>query len=201
MKVPTMALSMVRRNNPAFGINRQCPLTIQTMEESPYDEDRNNWEKYLVPFSGDYISQSPSHSEDLVQTISGQQLKFNHLTLETIIQLLSERQEIRDKNHKGIMGQITDVSGDISCWENLKYSQDARKHETRLARLKADLERELRDQDITLWRDTFELRQALIDAEKRYESAKLRAGLVFPSSHDESKPISNAAYSGYVPGP
>lgn len=169
------------------------------MEKSSYDEDRNNWEKYLVPFSSNYVSQSPSHSEDLVQIISGQQLKFNHLSLETIIQLLNERQEIRDKNHKGIMGQITDVSGELSCWENLKYSQDARKHETRIAKLKADLERELRDQDVTLWRDTFELRRELIDAEKRYESAKLRTGLVSASNHDENKPISDATYSRYVP--
>jgi len=170
------------------------------MEKSPYDEDRNNWEKHLTPFSESYISESPSYPDDLVQIITGQPLKFNHLALETIIQLLNERQEIRDKNHKGIMGQIADVSGDISCWENLKYSQDARKHETRLAKLKADLERELRDQDVTLWRDTFELRQALIDAEKRYESAKFRAGLVSTSNHYENKPISDTAYSGYVPG-
>jgi len=169
------------------------------MEQSSYDGDKDNWQKHLIPISGSYIADSPPQSSDLVDLITGQQLKFNHLTLETIIQLLNERQQIRDKNHKGIMGQITDVSGELSCWENLKYNQDARKHETRIAKLKADLERELRDQDVTLWRDTFELRRELIDAEKRYQSSKLRTGLISNSDHDESKPISIATYSRYVP--
>jgi len=171
------------------------------MKQSPYDGDKDSWQKYLIPISGSYIAGSQPQSSNLVDLITGQQLKFNHLSLETIIQLLNERQQIRDKNHSGIMGQITDVSGELSCWENLKYNQDARKHEARIAKLKADLERELRDQDVTLWRDTFELRRELIDAEKRYQSSKLRTDLVSPSDHNESKPISNAAYSGYVPGP
>lgn len=190
---------MIQRNNPA--LHHHCfPPAIQTMEQSSYDGDKDNWQKHLIPFSSNYVSQSPSHSEDLVQLISGQQLKFNHLSLETIIQLLNERQQIKDKNHIGIMGQITDVSGEISCFENLKYSQEARKNEMRLEKLKADLERELRDQDITLWRDTFELRRELIDAEKRYQSSKLRTGLVSNPDHDENKSISNATYSRYVPG-
>ena len=170
------------------------------MEQSSYEADKDNWQKYLIPISGSYIAGSRPQSSDLVDLITGQQLRFNYLSLETIIQLLNERQQIRDKNHIGIMGQITDVSGEISCFENLKYSQEARKTELRLAKLKNDLERELRDQDVTLWRDTFELRRELIDAEKRYQSSKLRTGLVSNSDHNESKPISIATYSRYVPG-
>jgi len=170
------------------------------MNQQSHGTDNGNWQKYLIPISSSYITGSRPRSCNLVDLITGQQLKFNHLSLETIIQLLNERQQIRDKNHIGIMGQITDVSGEISCFENLKYSQEARKNEMRLGKLKADLERELRDQDVTLWRDTFELRKELIDTEKRYQSSKLRTGLVSNSDHNESKPISIATYSRYVPG-
>ena len=170
------------------------------MDQQSHGTDNGNWQNYLIPISGSYIANSRPQSNNLVDLITGQQLKFNHLSLETIRQLLYERQRIRDNNHGGIMGQITEISGEISCFENLKYSQEARKNEMRLGKLKADLERELRDQDVTLWRDTFELRKELIDTEKRYQSSKLRTGLVSNSDHNESKPISIATYSRYVPG-
>jgi hypothetical protein len=154
-------------------------------------------------YSPDSTEQPGLSSEsDLVKLISGQQLKFDALSRATIRQLLYERQGIRDKNHADISGQITDVSGYISCCENLRYDPNARAQELRLAKLKADLERESRDQDTSLWKDTFELRRALIDAEKRYESSNLRSGLIFPEQpYDESKPIPSTAHSRYVSGP
>jgi hypothetical protein len=149
------------------------------------------------------ITEQPALSpeSDLVKLISGQQIKFDALSRATIRQLLYERQGIRDKNHADISGQITDVSGYISCCENLRYDSNARARELRLAQLKAGLEKESREQDTSLWKDTFELRQALIDAEKKYESSSLRSGLIFPQqNYNESKPIPSTAHSRYVPG-
>jgi len=170
------------------------------MDQQSHGTDNGNWQKYLIPINGSYIAGSRPELSNLVELLTGQQLKFNHRSLETIRQLLYERQHIRDKNHGGIMDQITDVSGEISCCGNFRYNQEAKKRELSLAKLKDNLERELRDQDITLWRDTFELRRELIDAEKRYQSSKLRTGLVSKLDHDENKSISDAAYSRYVSG-
>lgn len=168
------------------------------MEYSSNGTNRNNWQYDLIPIRDSYTGISTALPTDLVQQITGQQIKFNYLSLETIIQLLNERQQLRDKNHGGIMDQITDVSGEISCCENFRYNQEAKKRELSLAKSKDNLERELRDQDVTFWRDTVELRRELIDAEKRYQSSKLRTGLVSNSNHDENKSISTD--SRYVPG-
>ena len=167
------------------------------MDKQSHGTDNDTWQKYLIPISSGSIVRFRPQSSNLVELITGQQLRFNHLSLETIRQLLYERQQIREKNHGGIMGQITDVSGEISCCENFRYNQEAKKRELSLAKLKDNLERELRDQDVTLWRDTFELRRELVDAEKRCQSSKLRTGLV--SDHHEDK--SHTAYPGYVSVP
>ena len=169
------------------------------MTQPPYRTDKEDKPRYY-PAEPSLVYR-PGNPKDLVQLISGQQLKFDCLSKDTVRQLLYERQKIRDKNRSGIMGQITDVSGEISCCENLRYNPDARERGLRLAKLKIDLESEARDQDVLLWRDTFELRRALIDTEKRYESTKLRTGLVSGmADHNESRSIEDSAYSGSLPG-
>jgi len=57
----------------------------------------------------------PAAGKNLVQQITGQQLRFDYLSADVLRQMLYERQTLRDRNHANIAGQITDVSGEISC--------------------------------------------------------------------------------------
>jgi hypothetical protein len=134
---------------------------------------------------------------DLVSLLSSQKLQFKSLSVEVIRQLLRERQGLRDKNRSAILGEITDISSEISCCENQRYSPDAREMRMKLMKQKAELESLLREEDIGLWKDTEELRQLLIEAEKAHESAKFRADLLASSTiPDEDKETDHAEDSG-----
>jgi len=142
---------------------------------------------------------SQSSSSDLVTLITGQKLRFDYLSLDTIKKLLYEREKLRANNHEGIMGEIANVSGEISCCENLRYDPEARKRQLKLASLKSDLERQLRDEELTHWRDTAELRRELILAAKQYGSTRLRNDLVgsVPSTlQDDNKGQDDTTLSG-----
>ena len=151
------------------------------MEQSSYSaKDRQPYSLPRLSQPGAYSAPARSHSSspDLVTFITGQKLRFDYLSLDTIKKLLYERETIRAKNHAGIMGEISDVSGEIGCCENLRYDPEARRRQLRLASLKSDLEHQLREEDTTLWRDTAELRRELVLAAKQYDSTRLRNDLV-----------------------
>ena len=66
-----------------------------------------------------------------------------------------------------------------------------------LLQLGMDLERQLREEDVTLWRDSLELRRELILADKTYSGTQFRQGLMnsMPSL-DDSKGQTNTGISG-----
>ena len=151
------------------------------MEHSSYSaKDRQTYSQPCLsqPGTNGVPARSHSSSPDLVTLITGQKLRFDYLSLDTIKKLLYERETIRAKNHEGIMGEITDLSGEIGCCENLRYDPEARRRQLRLESLKLDLEHQLREEDTTLWRDTVELRRELVLAAKQYDSTRLRNDLV-----------------------
>lgn len=151
------------------------------MEQSSYsykDQQAYSSPCWSQPYTRGIADRSQSSSPDLVTLITGQKLRFDYLSLDTIKKLLYERERIRAKNHAGIIGELNDVSGEIGCCENLRYDPEARRRQLRLESLKSDLEHQLREEDTTLWRDTVELRRELVLAAKQYDSTRLRNDLV-----------------------
>ncbi len=135
-------------------------------------------------------------SGDLLQHLTGQQLKFDYFSADVLKQLLSERVAIRDRNRSAIQGRITDVSGDIYAAYVLK-APDGNKRTQGLERTKMDLEKQLRDEDVTLWRDSVELRRELILASKKYAGSQFRQGLMSSMpSLDDSKGQTDTGVSG-----
>jgi len=118
--------------------------------------------------------------DNLVQELTGQQLKFDYLSTDVLRQLLEERVTIRDRNRSSILGQIGDVAGQISCASN-PYSPDNFKQRQALEKTKLDLERELRETDERLWKDTAEVREKLITAARRFDGTYLRTSLFTPA--------------------
>jgi len=69
-----------------------------------------------------------------------------------------------------------------------RYSLDTEKQKQNLEKTRLDLERQLREEDVTLWRDSLELRRELILADKTYAGTRFRQGLMQASvSLDDHK--------------
>jgi len=143
-----------------------------------------------VPYTNSETSDAVSAtgaSGDLLKNLTGQQLKFDYFSEDVLKQLLNERVIIRDRNRSAIQRRLTDVSGDIYGAYVLK-TPDGEKRRQGLERTKMDLEKQLRDEDVTLWRDTLEIRRELIVASKKYAGSQFRQGLMSSMpSLDDSK--------------
>jgi hypothetical protein len=135
-------------------------------------------------------------SNNLLKTLTGQQLKFDYFSADVLKQLLEERVAIRDRNRAAIQSRISDVSGDIYAAYLLRAPEGDKRRQG-LERTKMDLEKQLRDEDVTLWRDAVELRRELILASKKYAGSQFRQGLMgsMPSL-DDSKGQANTGVSG-----
>jgi len=142
------------------------------------------------------VASAPDASGDLLQRLTGQQLKFDYFSADVLKQMLAERVAIRDRNRSAIQGRITDVSGDIYAAYVLRAPEGDKRRQG-LERTKMDLEKQLRDEDVTLWRDAVELRRELILAIKKYAGSQFRQGLMgaMPSL-DDSKGQANTGVSG-----
>ena len=146
-------------------------------------------------------SRPASSASNLVQDITQHSLRFDYLSADVIRQMLYERQRLRDKNHADIMSLISDVSGAIGGCDNLRYNPNSLKRRDQLQKMQIDLERQLRDEDVGLWRDIVELKRALVYADRRYQSTRMRTSLFnLPGNHDESKKKQDAMGTGHVSG-
>ena len=142
------------------------------------------------------IAPASDAAGDLLQTLTSQQMKFDYFSADVLKQMLAERVAIRDRNRSAIQGRITDVSGDIYAAHVLRAPEGDKRRQN-LERTKMDLEKQLRDEDVTLWRDAVELRRELILAIKKYAGSQFRQGLMgaMPSL-DDSKGQANTGVSG-----
>lgn len=141
------------------------------------------------------VTPAADASGDLLKSLTSQQLKFDYFSEDVLKQLLNERVTIRDRNRSAIQNRLTDVSGDIYGAYVLK-TPDGDKRRQGLERTKMDLEKQLRDEDVTLWRDSLELRRELILASKKYAGSQFRQGLMSSlPSLDDSKGQTNTGLS------
>lgn len=142
----------------------------------------------------------PGKSEDLLATLNRDKLKFDALSWEIIRQMVEERVQLRDKHRKDIMGRITDVSGDISRCYTLK-TPDSLRSRAALEKTQFDLEKQAREEDISLWKDLTDLRKELLINQRQYRATRMRQDLVNSiSSYDGDKEETHPMGSGYMPG-
>ena len=125
----------------------------------------------------DKAPDNASGSENMLAMLTSQQLRFNYFSKDVLRQLLMERVAIRDHNRSAILGRLGDVSGEIYGVSHL-YTLSAEKQKQNLEKTRLDLERQLREEDVTLWRDSLELRRELILADKTYAGTRFRQGLM-----------------------
>ena len=124
--------------------------------------------------------------DDLLGQLTGRQLTFESYSADVLRQLLYERVAIRDRNRSSILGRITDVSGDM-YGASLIRTPDGDKRKQGLEKTKFDLERELREIDERLWKDTAEIRERLITSAKKVDSTAMRSKLFSPiQSYDDN---------------
>ena len=141
------------------------------------------------------LKTSPS-PDNMLATLTGQQLKFNYFSKDVLRQLLEERVIIRNRNRSSILGRLTDVSGEIYT-ASLLRTPEADKQRQALEKTRMDLERQLGEEDVTLWRDSLELRRELILADKTYAGTQFRQGLMSTTpSLDDSKGQADTGLSG-----
>ena len=138
--------------------------------------------------------------EDLLATLNRDKLKFDALSWEIIRQMVEERVQLRDKHRKDIMGRITDVSGDISRCYTLK-TPDSLRSRAALEKTQFDLEKQAREEDISLWKDLTDLRKELLINQRQYRATRMRQDLVNSiSSYDGDKEETHPMGTGYMPG-
>jgi hypothetical protein len=136
---------------------------------------------------------------DLLGRLTGQKLAFDAYTLTCLKQLVTERTALRDRNRRELSGRLSDISGYISLCRQLPSPSNYARA-VQLDRQKLDLEQQIREEDLTLWRDVSELRRELILAGKQYEAGQIRAELMSSFPHDEHEKYGNPGVSGEMPG-
>jgi hypothetical protein len=136
---------------------------------------------------------------DLLGRLTGQKLAFDAYTLTCLKQLVSERAALRDRNRQELSGRLSDVTGYLSLCR-LVPTPDNCARAIQFDRQKIDLEQQIREEDLTLWRDVSELRRELILAGKQYEAGQIRAELMSSFPHDEHEKYGNPGVSGEMPG-
>lgn len=144
-----------------------------------------------MPYSQPEVEKTLSESsgtDNMLAALTSQQLKFSYFSKDVLRQLLEERVAIRNRNRSLILGRLSDVSGEIYGVSVIR-TPDADKQRQGLEKTRLDLERQLREEDVTLWRDSLELRRELILADKTYAGTKFRQGLMtaFPSLDDNKR--------------
>ncbi|MDD4869546.1 MAG: hypothetical protein PHR77_03210 [Kiritimatiellae bacterium] len=164
---------------------------------SPCMPGRNyrNERSYSQPETEKAMGDSPG-TGNMLTALTNQQLKFNYLSKDVLRQLLEERVTIRNRNRSSILGRLTDISGEIYGASVLR-TPEAEKQKQSLEKTRMDLERQLGEEDVTLWRDSLELRRELILADKTYTGTQFRQGLMrsMPSS-DDNKGQEKPTFSG-----
>jgi hypothetical protein len=162
---------------------------------SPCMPDKDYRNSCSRPDSDTVPTDRPGAS-NMLATLTNQQLKFNYFSKDVLRQLLEERVTIRNRNRSSILGRLSDLSGEIYGASMLR-TPEAEKQRQGLEKTRMDMERQLGEEDATLWRDSLELRRELILADKTYESSQFRKGLMsaLPSS-DDSKGQTDTSLSG-----
>ena len=125
----------------------------------------------------DATPDSATGSGNMLAMLTNQQLRFNYFSKDVLRQLLVERVAIRDRNRSSIQGRLGDVSGEIYGVSHF-CTPEADKQKQNPEKTRLDLERQLREEDVTLWRDSLELRRELILADKTYAGTQFRQGLM-----------------------
>jgi len=183
-------------NDQGWKITEYRPFSASyAVLHSPSMPDGEFRNAYLRPDSDNTPPDSPG-AGNMLATLTNQQLKFNYFSKDVLQQLLEERVTIRNRNRSSILGRLSDVSGEI-YGASLIQTPDADKQRQSLEKTRMDLERQLGEEDVTLWRDSLELRRELILADKTYAGTQFRQGLMnsMPSS-DDSKGQTNTGLSG-----
>lgn len=141
-------------------------------------------------------TESQSGAADMLSQLTSQQLKFSYFSKDILQKLLAERVALRNRNRAGIQGRLGDVVGALDSNTYIQR-REALARRQGLERQRLDLERQLRDEDVTLWRDTLEIRKELIQTLKAYEGTLFRSSLMdaMPSL-DDSKGQTNTDVSG-----
>ena len=147
-----------------------------------------NYAMARLQTESDTASDDTASPDNMLATLTGQQLRFNYFSKDVLRQLLEERVALRNRNRSSILGRLSDVSGEINGVAHL-YSSEANKQKQGLEKTRLDLERQLREEDVTLWRDSLELRRELILADKAYAGTQFRQGLMkaLPSLDDHKR--------------
>jgi len=163
---------------------------------SPCMPNRYRYEASHSRQETDRVPGESQGSGNMLATLTGQQLKFSYFSKDVLRQLLEERVAIRNRNRSSILGRLSDVSGEIYGASVIR-TPDADKQKQNLQKTKMDLERQLCEEDVTLWRDSLELRRELILADKTYAGTQFRQGLMttFPPL-DDNKGQDDTALSG-----
>ena len=109
-------------------------------------------------------------------------LRFQKLSTLQILYLITEREELCQKNIRGIDSQLTD------CHENLSRLNIGRGYLIQpqlilrkvdgLQRMLSDLEKQRRNEKVTAWRDTLKLKLSLPNMLKGYQSLKRQESLL-----------------------
>ena len=166
------------------------------VRNTPFLYDHRNMADSLA--SEDYALSAAK--PDLLGKLTGQKLAFDAYTLACLKQLVTERTALRDRNRQELSGRLSDISGYISLCRQLPSPSNYARA-VQLDRQKLDLEQQIREEDLNLWRDVSELRRELILAGKQYEASQIRTELMSSFPHDEYQKLGDPGVSGEMSSP
>jgi len=124
--------------------------------------------------------------DDLLGRLTSQKLTFQTYSVDVLKQMLAERVAIRDRNRDSLFERMNDLTAKLGILSQPYAIYDA-KDKQHLEGTRLQLEKELRENDERLWKDTAELREKLILSSNRLHGTHFRSSLFgAPATHDDA---------------
>ena len=160
------------------GPGNDCLLSnsyVQVLNPQPLSFS-NSAERYLKHMDDLMNQAQPAYTSqpfDLVSAVFGNQAAKHRLTSNHLAELIQERAALAS-HHKGeIRSRLTELSGALSIARMLKLP-DSDRRINNVERMIVDLEKQERDTELNLWKDTLELRTNLLEARTQYHATSRR---------------------------
>jgi len=130
------------------------------------------------PFLDEILQKQDYAKTTLPDRVFGRQIRHTRLSAKRLAKLLQERcvlhyRHLAEINHRSMRCQ------EYLFLARLQGQADSR-HLSNLERLLVQLESEKRREELALWKDTMELRNALFEKTQEYATAKDRAAVLQP---------------------
>ena len=164
-------------------IDRSSNSQTEATYHAAGDSSNNSPSGYLEQVDSEidqvYGSSSQRYGADLVSTVFGNQASEHQLKSRQLASLIEERREIAERQLLDVKDSLVELNEQKPL--PLRYPinpQQTHQRWNQVQRQIIDLEKQKHNIEQMLWRDTLDLRQAVLNERQEYQSTKRRVAFL-----------------------